>query len=333
MTSTVRGGIYVRAGADWRADFAGVNIGSFTSYASLAQPGPAIYPGAAWRAGLVAAGLAFNLVVELKHYGAGSPAGQSFTVEGRKYAVPVPDGRIQCRPGAAAWPVAWSYDQVLSGACDGLIHRLLAALHTIPPVAWVNVQLASEVDTDNEFGTQAGRMIYAKGPSDLKARAAYAYIIGWLRTPPAGVAPLDRNVTFSVGWSGAWSGFESFARLHDDAMPVQVVQWNVYNQNGNLTPYERLTSMMTSYRRLGPTMRSKPIIIAEWGTNAAHAGGQAPYIDAWPAAVARVNAEQEARGEGQIVMTNYFDSGWGLLNPRPVGIAALGRAYAAVPFR
>lgn len=328
----MRGGIYVRSGADWRADFAGINIQSFTSYASLAQRATAIYPGAQWRADLVAQWKLFNLVVELKHYGAGNPIDQQISVEGRTYVVPAPNGRIQRNPKSTSHPVAWSYDQVLAGQCDGLLHRLLAALRPVTDEQWVNVQLASEIDTDNEFGTSAGAAVYDKPTSDMKARAAYSYMLAWMRYPPPGIAPLSTGVTFSIGWSGAWSGFESFSRLHDDAMPVDYVQWNVYNQNGDLPPYERLTSMVTSYRRLGPSMRTRPIIIAEWGTSAAHAGGQAPYIEAWPAAVQRVNDEQLARGEGQIIATNYFDSGWGLLSPRPAGIEALRRAYAGPPF-
>lgn len=336
VTERVRGGIYVGSGADWRSDFAGANVRSFTSYASLAQTGTAIYPGADWRAALIASGLLFNLVVELKWYGAGSTvAGQAFKVEGKSYTVPAPNGRIQRRAGTT-FPVAWSYDQVLAGQCDGLLHRLLVELRKIPATARVNIQFASEVDTDNEFGTSASTdRIYTRAQADTLAVRTYEYMIRWMRQPPAGISPLPRPgpVTFSVGWSGAWSGLDGFLTLHPETLPVDYVQWNCYNQNGNLTAYERLTPMMASYRRLGPVMRAKPIIIAEWGTNPAHPGGQGPWIDTWPAAVQRVNAEQVQRGEGQILVTNYFDSGYGLLTPRPAGIAALKRAYAAIPFR
>lgn len=337
VTERVRGGIYIASNADWRTDFAGVNMRSFTGYHSLAEQGAAIYPGQTWRNDLVRSGLLYNLVVELKWYGAGSTVvGQDFTVEGKRYSVPAPNGRIQRRANTQ-FPVAYSYDQVNAGLVDGLLHRLLVELRKVTAPGRINIQFASEVDTDNEFGTSAGTSnIYDKVQSDIRAAQAYARMINWMRSPPAGIAPVGSNVSFSVGWSGSWSGFDSFQRLHPDTMPIDFMQWNVYNRTGNRTPYERLMEMIEFDRRLGPTMRRKPIIITEWGTNKAHAGGQAPYIEAWPAAVQRVNAEQVLRGDGQIVSTNYFSSNsseWGLLDPKAAGIAALRRAYDASPMR
>lgn len=337
VTERVRGGIYIGGNGDWRTDFAGVNMRSFTGYHSLAENGSAIYPGQAWRAELVAAGLFYNLIVELKWYGAGAVvAGQNFTVEGVKYTVPAPNGRIQRRANTT-FPVAWSYDQVNAGQINGLLHRLYVELRKVPASARVNIQFASEVDTDNEFGTSAGvSNIYDKPESDRRAAQAYAYMINWMRNPPAGIPKLGSNITFSVGWAGAWSGFDSFQRLHPETMPVDYMQWNVYNRSGSKSPYDRLKEMIAYYRNLGPVMRRKNIIIAEWGTSKDHVGGQAPYIQAWPAAVQAINAEQVIRGEGQIVVTNYFSSNspqWGTLDPKPAGIAALKQAYGLSPLR
>jgi len=334
VTERVRGGIYVASNGDWRTDFANVNMRSFTGYHSLAETGPAIYPGQTWRSQLVAAGLLYNLVVELKVYGAPASA-QNFTVEGKSYSVPAPNGTIQRRANTT-YPVAYSYDQVTKGAIDGLLHRLLVELRKVPVTGWVNIQFASEVDTDNEFGTSAGSAVFDRITSDAKAAAAYSYMIGWLKNPPVGIARLGRGVTFSTGWAGAWSGFDSFKRLHGESMPTDVMQWNVYNRSGNLAPYDRLSEMITSYRLLGANARKKPIIIAEWGTNKDHVNGQAPYIRAWPAAVQRINAEQLLRGEGQIVATNYFSSNtpqWGTLDPKAAGIEALRVAFGTAPFR
>lgn len=337
VTERVRGGIYIGGNADWRTDFAGVNMRSFGGYHSLAEQGAAIYPGQTWRSDLVAQGLLYNLIVELKWYGAGTTVvGQNFTVEGKSYAVPAPNGRIQRRANTQ-FPVAWSYDQVNAKQCDGLLHRLLVELRKVPAGGRVNVQFASEVDTDNEFGTSAGTStVYDKLASDQRAAQAYAYMINWMRTPPAGIAKLGSNITFSVGWAGAWSGFDSFARLHPETMPIDYMQWNVYDKTGSKSPYDRLMEMTSFYRQLGPKMRSKPIIIAEWGANKSNPGGQAPYIQGWPAALRRVNAEQLLRGEGQIVATNYFNSNtaeWGLLDPKAAGITAIKVAYSTPPMR
>lgn len=337
VTERARGGIYIGSNADWRSDFAGVNMRSFGGYHSLAESGSAIYPGQSWRADLVNAGLLYNLIVELKWYGAGTAVvGQTFTVEGKSYAVPAPNGRIQRRANTS-FPIAWSYDQVNAKQCDGLLHRLLVELRKVPAGARVNVQFASEVDTDNEFGTTASTTAtYDKVASDQRAAQAYSYMIGWMKNPPAGIARLGSNITFSVGWAGSWSGFDSFQRLHPESMPIDYMQWNVYDHTGHKDPYDRINEMLAFQRRLGPVMRSKPIIIAEWGASKDNTGGQAGFIDGWATAVQRINAEQVVRGEGQIVATNYFssrDATWGLLDPKAAGVAAIKRSYAAIPFR
>jgi hypothetical protein len=344
VTEPVRGGIYIGGNGDWRPDFTGVNIKSFTGYHSMNETGPSIYPGQTWRADLVNAGLVYNLVVELKVYGGNGGAAATITVEGKTYQIPTANMKIQRRDGVGV--LAYSYDQMTGKQLDGLLHRILVELRKVPSNGRVNVQFASEIDTDNEFGVQIGNTVYSKADADAKALAAITYAISWMKNPPTGIARLGSNITFSMGWAGsaaAWSGFDSFQRTHPDSLPVDFMQWNVYNHEVAMPaagqeqhPYQRLMEMIGLYRRLGPGMRKKNIIIAEWGTSKYWPGGQAAYIDEWAAAVRRVNAEQLLRGEGQIVMTNYFasrDATWGTLDPKQAGIDALGRAYNSPPFR
>ncbi len=338
VTKPVAGGMYSGGNADWRPTFAGANIRSMTGYHSLAEPGPAIFPGESWRSSAMATGIWYNLVVEAKIYGgSGAAKTQIFSVRGTDYSVPTPDGLIQRNPtiAAGAWPTAYSYDQLASGKCDGLLHRLHDALRKVPAGVRVNVQFASEVDTDNEHGVQSGSTVYPKALADERALAAWTHVLSWFKDPPTGTPKLPDTITFTLGWAGSWSGYDSFARLHPDTLPVDYLQWNVYNHSANKTPYERLSEMIAFYRRLGPIMRKKDIIIAEWGTAKKWTGGQAPYIRAWPAAVQKINVEQLLRGEGQIVMTNYFNSNdntWGRLDPIADGAAAIVDAYNTPPF-
>jgi hypothetical protein len=339
VTPKVAGGVYFGGNADIRPKTINrnppMNIGGIQQYRSLADGSQ--YPGfnKQWIADLVADGKWLNLVTELKHYGATLGA-QTFTVEGKAYTVPTPQGTVQRRPDTT-FPVAYSYDQVLNGEIDGLLHRLLAQLRTKPANGRINLQLASEVDTDNEFGTSHGSTVYSREESDVKAVAAYRYIATWLRRPPSGIQGIPNGVTLSLGYAGQWSGIPGFVRTHPEGLMEQMdyLHMNSYNRNGNWTPERRFREIITWQGNLGPIGRSKDIIVSEFGSPAANTPNQAAYIGGVPAAIQKLNTEQTLVGRGRFVMTMWFssrDPAWGLLNPEEAGLAALTEMMNTSPY-
>jgi hypothetical protein len=335
ITPRVAGGLYLSSNTDVRALLPAAR--SATRYVSIDQTGPAMWSG--WIDAFARGGGWVNLVVELKCYGTG--AVQSFTVEGRTYEgpayqVPAADGAIQLGSVLGAGVPAYSYRQITSAACDGLKHRLLAALRpALAAGARINIQLASEVDTDNQWGVRyQGGPIVQRVDADVEAVAAYTHLINWLRDPPAGIVPVaTAGLTFTLGWAGQWSGKDAFNRCHPDTLPVDYLSFNSYNRSANWNPIDRLTE--TAAYRSTSRQRRLDILIGEWGTSATHAGGQAAYIRQWPAAVQSFNAAATAAGTGRILMTNYFgsrDATWGLLSPAADGLAALAAAYTTSPY-
>jgi hypothetical protein len=329
----VRGGYYRASNGDPREHLdSGTNLRAFQQYHGFGEPAASIFPGKPWVLDLLASGAMLNLVVELKSYG--NTAAQSFSVDGRSYTVPAMAGQFQLATSPTAF---WSYDQVTSGACDGLWHRLLSALRTIPEGARVNVQLASEVDLDNQGGYKHNGTLTA-GPSALDSRsvAAYSRIIDWLHSPPTGVPGLSEGVTFSLGFAGQWSGRDRFVRCHPDTLPVDIVQWNCYNHGADQPAEKRLRETLAYRSACGPRMRSLPIVIAEWGSSEAWPGGQAAYMAAMGPAVATVNTELRAAGEGEIIAMNWFgsrDTTWGQFPTDPTASrAALAALYGSAPF-
>lgn len=317
----VLGGYYLAGNADPTADLAGGNFRSLTQYRSLADG--YVLPGynATWLAALGRAGTAVNLVLELKHYGAAGTGPQSFTVDGTAYTVPAPAMTIQQRPGTT-WPRAYGYGQVLAGLCDGLLARALAQYRGLGfPV---NIQLASELDTDHEFGTTEAGVAYDWAQSDARAVQAMTYIVNWFRA-----RPLPAGTTFSVGSGGfdraAWQ------RTHPEALMARLdfLQWNVYATDPSHTALARFRRTRDwAVADLGPVALSRPVLIAEWGVRVAEFPDQAAWIATVPAAIARLNSERGPR----IVRTNYFNSSWGTLNPKARGLAALRAAYATTPY-
>lgn len=327
----VAGGYYIGSNGDVRPDTTarGMNLKSLTQYRSFADG--SIFPG--WQkdyiSGLMTSnGLWPNYVVELKHYGAANQNAQTFTVDGRAYVVPAPNMTIQQRP-STTWPKAYGYGQVITGQCDGLFARALAQLRLMP-AGRINIQLASEFDTDHEFGVTEGGISYTWEQADVRAVAAVKYIINYFKSRgvPAGV-------TFTAGMAGQWNR-ASFTRMHPEDLPVDYMHFNAYNHGENKSALARFKETLSWVRAdLGPNMRKLDILVAEWGTNANWSGGQAAYISSVPAAIRTINAEQIARGEGQIVMTNYFssrDKTWGLLDPKEAGLTALKTAYDTQPY-
>ncbi|MBQ1053015.1 hypothetical protein KBX50_31765 [Micromonospora sp. C51] len=317
----VLGGYYLSGGADPTADMVGGNFRSLTQYRSFADG--YIFPGyqRPWLITLGRAGVQLNMVLELKHYGAPDTGPQTFTVDGVRYTVPAPAMTIQQRPGAV-WPKAYGYGQVIAGQCDGLFARALSQYRTMG--FGVNIQLASELDTDHEFGTTEAGKAYTWAESDARAVQAVTYIVNWFRAKG-----LPQGGTFSVGVGGF--NRDCFRRTHPEALMTRLdyLQWNVYATSASHTALERFRRTKDwAVADLGPVALSRPVLIAEWGVRVIEIPDQAAWIATVPPAIARLNAE---RGP-LIARTNYFNSGWGTLSPKATGLAALRAAYARPPY-
>ncbi|WLS48284.1 hypothetical protein Q3V37_14240 [Micromonospora profundi] len=321
MSQPVLGGYYLSGGADPTADMAGGNFRSLTQYRSFADG--YTFPGynRPWLTSLGKARVQMNMVLELKHYGAPNAGPQTFTVDATSYTVPAPSMTIQQRPGTS-WPRAYGYTQVITGQCDGLLHRALAQYRTLG--FGVNIQLASELDTDHEFGTTENGKVYTWAESDARAVQAVNYIISWFkgRALPAGT-------TFSIGVGG----FDRacYQRTHPESLMARLdfLQWNAYATAPGQTALARFRRTRDwAVADLGPVALSRPVIIAEYGVRVAEIPDQAAWIASVPAAIAQLNAERGPR----IVRTNYFNSGWGTLSPKAAGLAALREAYAKRPY-
>ena len=321
LVPPVLGGYYLSGNADPTADMSGGNFRSLTQYRSFADGN--ILPGynKQWLLTLGRSGVQINMVLELKHYGAGDPGPQTFTVDGVPYTVPAPAMTIQQRPGTV-WPKAYGYGQVVAGQCDGLFARALSQYRTMG--FGVNIQLASELDTDHEFGTTEAGKAYTWAESDARAVQAMTYIVNWFRAKG-----LPAGATFSVGVGGFDRA--SFTRTHPEALMARLdyLQWNVYATSASDTALARFRRTKDwAVADLGPVALSRPVIVAEWGVRVAEIPDQAAWIATVPPAIARLNAE---RGPF-FARTNYFNSGWGTLSPKAAGLAALRSAYARPPY-
>ncbi len=321
ITPPVLGGYYLSGGADPTTDMAGGNFRSLTQYRSFADG--YVFPGynQSWLVTLGRSGVRVNMVLELKHYGASDAGPQTFTVDGVRYTVPAPAMTIQQRPGTV-WPKAYGYSQVLAGQCDGLLARALSQYRTMG--FGVNIQLASELDTDHEFGTTEAGKAYTWAESDVRAVQAVIYIVNWFRAKA-----LPQGTTFSVGLGG----FDRacYQRTHPEALMTRLdfLQWNVYATSPTDTALARFRRTKDwAVADLGPVALSRPVLVAEWGVRVAEFPDQPAWIATVPPAIAQLNAER-----GPIIArTNYFNSGWGTLSPKATGLAALRAAYARPPY-
>jgi hypothetical protein len=321
----VAGGYYVSSNGDMRPDTTnqGMNLKGFTQYRSLADG--SMFPGYQkdYLRDYIANGIWGNYVLELKHYGAASGA-QSFSVDGVKYSVPAPNMTTQQRPGQS-WPLSYGYSQVLSGQIDGLLHRAAYQLLRMP-VGKINVQLASEFDTDHEFGIKDGDSFLTWEQADAEALKALHYMIDYFRNYGIG-----QNVTFTVGMGGF--NRAAFKRMHPETLMPKIgyLQWNAYRRSVTQTAYSIFNrTKLWSDADLGPIAKSKDIIIAEWGTPY-QLDNQAAFIRTVPAAIDKLNDESKT---GKFVMTNYFNSNatWGTLNPKQAGLDALKEIYLTPPY-
>ncbi|MEV0327084.1 hypothetical protein AB0H63_11665 [Micromonospora echinospora] len=321
QVTTVLGGYYLTGNADPTADFSGGGFRSLTQYRSLADG--YTFPGwqKDWLLALGRSGVRVNVVLELKHYGNANTGTQTFTVDGVTYTVPAPSMTIQQRPGTT-WPRAYGYSQVLAGHCDGLLARALSQYRTMGfPV---NIQLASELDTDHEFGTTEAGTAYNWAESDARAVTAMSYVVDWFRA-----RSLPAGTTFSVGAGGF--DRSCFRRTHPESLMTRLdfLQWNVYATDPTHTAPARFRRTKDwAVADLGPVALSRPVLIAEWGVRKAEFPDQAAWIATVPEAIRRLNRE----GGPRITRTNYFNSGWGTLIPKDTGLAALRAAYATRPY-
>lgn len=344
VQSRVRGGIYFGNNADIRMDTVnrGTNITAIQQYRSAADA--SFFPGyqKEWLLPLMSGGATLNMVAEVfKSYGGGTGV-QNFTVEGRSYSVPAPNMRYRLNIENA---LAYGYDQYMTGRCDGLLHRMLYQIRTnLPANANLVLQIESEVDTNNATSTSdttigaiEDGISYTRAQCDVRAVEAIKYIVWWLRNPPAGIAPLPSRVKFSMGYAGQWSGTNAFFRTHPESLMslLDYMHMNTYNRSGNRTAYVRFREIADWIDRLGLIGRTLPIIVSEFGSNAAFTPNQAGYMAQMPSAITQLNSELRAIGRGQFAMTIWFGSNsteWGVLSPKEEGLVALKTMLATPPY-
>ena len=320
----VMGGYYVSGNGNMTADVNGMNLKSFTQYHSFADG--IMIPGLNndYLRTFGTRGILGNYVCEFKHYGNSNTGAQTFTLEGIRYTVPAPNMLIQKRSGTT-FPKAYGYEQIWTGQCDGLLHKLLIQIRNMGGVP-INIQLASEFDTDHEFGTTENNIGYTWAQADARAVRALNYVLDYFRS-----RLLPANTTFTIGMGG----FDrpSWTRMHPEDLMAKVdfLQWNAYRRSAGQSAYDVFKrTKVWSDADLGPIAKSKHIMIAEWGTPMS-LGDQATWIKTVPAAIKRLNEESTT---GYYVMTNYFNSndGWATLNPKAAGLDALKAIYSQNPY-
>ncbi len=322
----VSGGYYLTGNGNIAADTInqGMNLRSFTQYHSLAEPVLIPGPNHDYLKEYGKRGIWGNYVVEFKHYGTSNTGSQSFTVEGVKYNVPAPNMLIQ-KKSPNVLNKAYGYEQIWSGQCDGLLHRLLVQIRNMGGVP-LNIQIASELDTDHEYAMTENAREYTWAQADDRAVRAVAYVVDYLKSKG-----LPSGVTFTVG-SGGWDR-AAWRRTHPESLMAKLdyIQWNVYRRATNQTAYDLFnrTKIWTD-TDLGPIAKSKNILVAEWGTPANFLD-QGIYIRSVPAAIKKLNEESST---GFFLMTNYFNSNdaYGTLSPKQGGLDALKQAYSQKPY-
>lgn len=315
-------GYYLSGNGDMTTDISGMNVKSFTQYHSFAESVMIPGYGKDYLKTLHARGITGNYVCELKHYGNSNTGSQTMTLEGVRYTVPAPNMTIQKRPGTT-FPKAYGYEQVWTGQCDGLLHKLAIQIRNMGG-APINIQLASEFDTDHEFGITEGTTNYTWEQADARAVRALKYMVDFIKSKT-----IPSNVTFTVGMGGF--DRNAFKRMHPEDLMAKIdfLQWNTYRRDASVTGYSMFKRTKAwADADLGPVAKSKNIIIAEWGTLAS-LKDQAAFLATVPADIIKLNSESTT---GKIVMMNYFNSGWGTLDPKVAGLAALKSAYSKSPF-
>lgn len=303
----VLGGYYRGSGADITADTIGrgMNLGSHTTYRSLADG--SIFPGynKQWIVELMKRGVKMNYVLEWKFYGNSGTSALGVT----------PKATMQQRPGTT-WPKFFGWNQVLNGETDVLMDRAISQLKTMPYP--LNVQFTSERDTDHEFGVTESGVSYSWAQADALAIQGITYAINYFKShgAPAGT-------TYSAGIGGFNQA--SFLRSHVPA--TDYMQYNAYNHTGWRTPLAVFSQTYKWINQMPAAAQAKKIVIAEWGctypnSSAPSTENQRTWIESTPAAFAKLP---------KIWQANYFNSGWGTLTAD--GLTGLVNAYNLPPFK
>lgn len=324
---TIRGGYYLGGNANPTADLSAIRGRAVTQYRSLTDG--AIFPGwdsaakgpATWLTELLEQGdTLVNVALELKQFG--PPTGG-----------PAPTMRIQRRDGVGV--PAYGYDQVLAGELDGRLSVALEQLLALPNLHMVNIQWASEFDTDHEYGitmSSTGSRVIPWQEADWRAVDALHYIMGyWLNQ---GLPPVAHGgPTFSIGMGGF--NRSAFLRMHEASLAPYFsrMQWNAYRRVATQTPADVLTRTRNwATADLPVAWLRMPVIIAEYGTPAS-LGSQAEWLAGLAEAVEPMHASRTSILPLEAV--NYFNSnpGWATLNPKAEGLAALAEQHSRWPFQ
>jgi F5/8 type C domain len=307
----VKGGYYAGGGADFTTQTvkAGMNLKSMTTYRSLYDKN--VFPGynAGWISALMTTyGVEPNFVVETKEYG--GPPGSSITCNGTTYSIPVADTTA----GVTGSQLYYGYDQIINHQLDGLLCNAVNQLNAMPPGP-INVQFESERDTKHQQGITQGTTTMTWPQADTASIPAIQYEMAYFRA---------RNTrTPAPTFTAGMGGFDKTSFLDSYVPGVDYIQYNAYNHGSTTqSPYTIFDRTYQWLSLLPPDAANKQVIIAEWGTSSS-LNNQPAYIEATPAAIALLP---------RIRMTNYFNSGWGLLSPTQPGLDALKVAYSELPY-
>lgn len=314
FTERVKGGYYLGGNANITADTVGqgMNLKAMTAYRSFYDRN--VFPGwnMTWINNLMTTyGVEPNFVLELKIFG--GPPGSSITCNGRTYSIPAPNMTTAFpSPGTTQY----GYNQVTSGALDGLLCNAVNQLNAMPPGP-VNVQFISERDTYHQLGITMGGVNYTWAQADALAIPAVQYLINYFKTHNT----RNPRPTFTAGMSG----WDRTSWIRSYVPEVDYLQWNPYNHSApSRTPYEVFSRTYQWLADLPASAATKQVVITEYGTNRTF-GNQAEWLRQVPEAIGRLP---------RIRMTNYFnsDGDWGILEPKQAGLDALKYAYSQPPY-
>jgi hypothetical protein len=289
VAGIVAPGYYLASNADIRTDIStySLNVRGHTLYTSWGQ-GADAFPYASWVDTLARAGMTMNYIWEPKVY-SGTQLGS--------YTAP--------NASMATWASNqfYGWTQITSGTLDPLLTDVANAIKALPYT--INLQIASERDTDHAGGGTINGVSYTWAQLDALAVSAVSYIINYFKT--AGVT----NATFSAGMAG--SDQTSWDRSYCN--DVDIIQYNAYNHNGWQTPDAVFSRTYAWLSDLPAGSTTKPVWIAEWGCDTD--SRRPAYFAATPAAIAKLS---------RIKYMSYSNAGWGTI---PAGDSASMNALAS----
>jgi hypothetical protein len=240
--------------------------------------GAAAFPREPWIDTLSQNGMLVNYVWEPKVYGVPAPS-----------AHPAPNAIYD--NWGSGYPF-YSWQQVTSGALDGLFAEVATAVKALPYN--INIQICSERDTDHFTGGTVNGIAKTWPQLDVESVPAIQHIIGFFKNT-MGVT----NATFSGGMAGL--DHDSFVRCY--VPDADYVQYNAYNHGGWRSPYEVFNRTYQWLADLPSSSASKPVWIAEWGCDADPRRPQ--YFAEVADAISRLP---------RISYLSYFNSTWGAIS-------------------